>query len=322
MVGTRRLGQRQQRSHHPLHLLLAGGARAAHGALDLLGRVGTCTARPRWPAASITAPRAWPTANARAHVGAEVQLLDRHRRRGRCSSSSCADPRVDVDQACARAAGPSRGRDHAAVERQQSRAARLHHAVAGAGGAGIDAQDDHPAGFCAPARMPPAGARLRPAVPDAWMASGNSRSPADTADRTQMRGRAERDDLSRNVWPQPRRKVAELELVSCAPDAERDAVTGLASLARLRTALEIECDRARRQGRPLSRRGARRRRLSQRQRPLGARRRRRGAADRRRRAAARLVRTHDLVARTGGDEFTRADARDRAGRRRGAAVSA
>ena len=36
VVGARRLGQRQERRHHPRHLLLAGAAGAAHGALHLL----------------------------------------------------------------------------------------------------------------------------------------------------------------------------------------------------------------------------------------------------------------------------------------------
>ena len=47
--------------------------------------------------------------------------------------------------------GSARGRlDHATVERDQPPAAAGHHAVARVGGAGIDAEDDHAAGFSAP----------------------------------------------------------------------------------------------------------------------------------------------------------------------------
>ena len=62
--GARQVGQREQRLDHPLHLLLAGPARAADRALDLLGRVGEARDARAGPAASMTTPRACPTAKA------------------------------------------------------------------------------------------------------------------------------------------------------------------------------------------------------------------------------------------------------------------
>jgi hypothetical protein len=53
------------------------------------------------------------------------------------------DARMDVDQAALQG-DPGRGLDHSAVERDQApRAGRGHHAVARAGGAGIDAENPH-----------------------------------------------------------------------------------------------------------------------------------------------------------------------------------
>src|SRR3712207_3642374 len=115
------------------------------------------------------------------------------------------------------------------------------------------------------------------------------------------RARAEREDLSRQV-AEARARAAELEALLRA-GADRDPVTGLASLPRFRPALEIECDRARRHGRPLSlavldidgfrainvRAGH-------------------AAGDVVLRTVGDVLRqhtrTHDVLARTGGDEFT------------------
>ena len=61
-----------------------------------------------------------------------------------------------------------------------------------------------------------------------------------------MRGRQEREDLSRQL-AETQAQVAQLE-ARLRETAERDPVTGLVSLNRLRAALEIEADRARRGG--------------------------------------------------------------------------
>ena len=93
--------------------VLVGAAGAADRALDLLRRVGAAAGMPRWPAASSTTPRAWPTANARARVGAEVEVLDRDGV-GRVLGDQLADARVDRGQAALqrqpRAASRSRRR--------------------------------------------------------------------------------------------------------------------------------------------------------------------------------------------------------------------
>ena len=62
--GFGQLREREQRLHHPLHLLLAGAAGAADRGLDLLRAYRRRTRMARWPAARMTTPRAWPTANA------------------------------------------------------------------------------------------------------------------------------------------------------------------------------------------------------------------------------------------------------------------
>src|SRR5688500_17006221 len=70
------------------------------------------------------------------------------------------------------------------------------------------------------------------------------------ADTYAMRGRAQREDLARQL-AEAQARTAQLE-AELRAGADRDGLTGLASLARLRTALEIECDRGRRHGRPLA----------------------------------------------------------------------
>jgi diguanylate cyclase (GGDEF)-like protein len=115
-----------------------------------------------------------------------------------------------------------------------------------------------------------------------------------------MRARAERDDLSQRLAASQAR-IAELEL-AMRSDAERDAVTGLATLARLRAALEIECDRAQRQGRPvlvalLDIDGFRK--INAREGHVGGDEALRTVGN----AIRRLAGPNDLVARTGSDEF-------------------
>jgi diguanylate cyclase (GGDEF)-like protein len=115
-----------------------------------------------------------------------------------------------------------------------------------------------------------------------------------------MRARAERDDLSERLATSQAR-IAELEL-AVRSATERDPVTGLASLTRLRAALEIEFDRAQRQGRPVSVAvldidGFRK---------INAREQHSGGDEALRtvgKAVSRLVQTGDLAARTGSDEF-------------------
>ena len=115
-----------------------------------------------------------------------------------------------------------------------------------------------------------------------------------------MRARAERDDLS-DPLAAAQARVAELELALCS-GAERDAVTGVASLARLRTTLESECQRAQRQGWPLSLAvldidGFRK--INAREQHLGGDAALRTVGN----ATRRLAGPDDLVARTGSDEF-------------------
>ena len=78
VVGPRQLLEREQGLDHPLHLVLGGAAGAADGALDLLRRVGPArdaalAGRQQHDAARL------PDRERRAHVGAEVELLDRDR---------------------------------------------------------------------------------------------------------------------------------------------------------------------------------------------------------------------------------------------------
>ena len=99
VVGPRQLVEREQGLDHPLDLVLGGAAGAADGALDLLGRVGPAR-DPALAGGQQHHPAGLPDGERRARVGAEVQLLDRHRlrpvlveqlgRRARGSSASRA----------------------------------------------------------------------------------------------------------------------------------------------------------------------------------------------------------------------------------------
>ena len=134
-------GERQQRADHALHLaplrreplpqtacLTAWGVYEKHGI-------------PAIPADSSTTPRAWPTAKARAGVAAEVEVLDRERRR-LVLADQVAHARVDIGEPALERLARAR-LDHAAVERGEPRPVREHHAVARVRGAGVDAEDDH-----------------------------------------------------------------------------------------------------------------------------------------------------------------------------------
>ena len=75
-----RAAQREQRGHHPRHLLLGRAPVAAHGALDLLRRVGEALDAALAGAQHRHATRLADRERG-PHVGAEVQRLERHRGR-------------------------------------------------------------------------------------------------------------------------------------------------------------------------------------------------------------------------------------------------
>jgi hypothetical protein len=140
VVGRRRLGQREDGLDHADDLVLGRPARAADGALDLLGRV--VGARDAPLAGGEHDHAAGLADGERRHrVGAEVQVLDGHGG-GRVLVEQVADAGEDGGQpALERQAG---GRlHHAAVERGHPPAAAGDDAVARVGGAGVDAEDDH-----------------------------------------------------------------------------------------------------------------------------------------------------------------------------------
>ena len=137
---------------------LVRAAGAADRALDLLGRVGEARQpalaggedrRRRAPGRPRT-----PSGRSRRSTG------PRPRARRAAYSSSSAHTRAWIAASRAPGSAPAARLDHAAVERDEPRAVARHHAVAGVGGAGIDAEDDHSdQGFCAPARTPSPGHR-------------------------------------------------------------------------------------------------------------------------------------------------------------------
>ena len=144
MVGAGQVGQREQRLHHPLHLLLAGPARSAHRALDLLGRVGEA-GDAALPGGQHDHPAGLPDGERGARVRAEVEVLDGERGRRvlvqerRHAGVDGGQPRAGIQ--------PRRGLYHPAVERQQPTAAARHHAEARVRRAGIDAEGDHADGI-------------------------------------------------------------------------------------------------------------------------------------------------------------------------------
>src|SRR5688500_6626355 len=115
-----------------------------------------------------------------------------------------------------------------------------------------------------------------------------------------MRARAERHDLSSRL-AEAQARVARLELALRA-EAERDAVTGLASLVRLRRALDIECERAQRRNQPMSVAVLdidNFRRINARLQHSGGDEALRAVGD----TVRQLAQPGDLAARTGSDEF-------------------
>ena len=156
-------------------LVLAGAAGAADRALDLLRACRRRRAAPRWPAASITTPRAWPTANA------DARVLRRSRgprpRAPPARARRAARPR-GAWIAARRALGSAGRRrlDHAAVEREQAPAAARDDAVARVARCrGRCRGRSSGPGFCAPGRTPSSpgpGSRdaQRRRAPEAWPA--------------------------------------------------------------------------------------------------------------------------------------------------------
>ena len=140
VVGPRLLAQPEQRLDHARHLILLGAAVAADSTLDLLRRVAgardaVLAGREHHHAARL------PDGERRAHVLAEVQLLERHRMRLVLVEQG-VDGGVDLGQATLRRELRAGG-DDAAVQSQQPPAAARHDAVAGVRETGVDSKDDH-----------------------------------------------------------------------------------------------------------------------------------------------------------------------------------
>ncbi len=140
VIGPRQLLEREQGLDHPLDLVLGGAAGAADRGLDLLRRVGPAR-DPALAGGQHHDPAGLADGEGRAHVGPEVQLLDRNRLRP-VLVEQLADAGVDDREPRGGVAGRA-GLDHAPVERHHPPALTPHHAVARVGGAGIDAEDDH-----------------------------------------------------------------------------------------------------------------------------------------------------------------------------------
>ena len=140
MVGRGDLGQAEQPRDHPPDLILAGASVPAYRTLDLLGGV-----RARRDPALAGGQQHHPAGLADRErgpgVGAEVQLLDRNRIRA-ITLEQLHHMAVNLRQP---ALEPDAGGrlDHAGGEHAQGRPGTLDHAVAGAGGAGVDSNDDH-----------------------------------------------------------------------------------------------------------------------------------------------------------------------------------
>ena len=141
VLGVRRHLERQQRLDHARDLVLLRAPGAADGVLDLLGRVGD----------DVQPALAGGEHDDAARL-ADGERAARRSCRSRCPPSrstlhevlveQLADATVDRGEADLRR-GFRAGRDDAAVEREQAPAAALDDAVAGVGGAGVDAEDDH-----------------------------------------------------------------------------------------------------------------------------------------------------------------------------------
>ena len=132
--------QRQQRLDHPRDLVLVRAAGAADGVLDLLRRVGDDVEAPLAGGEHDDAACLADGERAR-DVLAEVDVLHREDRH-EVLVEQLADAPVDGGQADLHRSFRA-GRDDAAVEREQAPAATLDDTVAGVGGAGVDAEDDH-----------------------------------------------------------------------------------------------------------------------------------------------------------------------------------
>jgi len=140
VIGPRLLRQAKQRLHHAGDLILARTPVAANGGLDLLGGVARAfkAALPRRQHhyATGVADR-----ECRAHVLAEVQLLERNRV-GLVLAQQRVHRSVDVSEAPL-LRNPGTCLDHAPVERHEPPLPACNHSVARVGQAGIYAEDDH-----------------------------------------------------------------------------------------------------------------------------------------------------------------------------------
>ncbi len=140
VVGTRLLGQAEQRLDHARHLVLRRAAAAAHRALDLLGGVAG-TADGLLAGGEHRHAAGLPDRERGPHVLAEVELLERHRV-GLVLAQQILERAVDLGQAplvrC-----PGARLDDAAVERDQPAVAARDDAVARVGETRVYAEDDH-----------------------------------------------------------------------------------------------------------------------------------------------------------------------------------
>lgn len=151
VIGARLLGETQKRLDHASDLGLARATVTADRGLHLLRRVAGA-----WDTALSRSEHHRTTAMADGeccgHVLAEVELLQGDRVR-LVLDEQPINLGVDVDQPplLGRA---GRGLDHAAIQRNEPPATTGDDAVAGAGQAGINAEDNHVQGFCAEVRTP------------------------------------------------------------------------------------------------------------------------------------------------------------------------
>ena len=154
---------------------------------------------PRWPAASSTTPRAWPTANAERTLAPKYSSSTATAS-GRCSSSS-SPTRAWIAASRAAGVGRRRGLDHAAVERHQPPALARDDAVARVGGARIDAEDDHLHGgdsARAAGRLPRVGRAV----------AAKCERERSTAAVTRARARGDRATITRSSYAERRRSGA------------------------------------------------------------------------------------------------------------------